>query len=115
MHESVDRFVGRAEVKLHPIGMQLNLRVAVENLSGNKRGIHQAGDKLPKKVQAWINRLKALQQLDNFRHGLERDRKRSETVWDRLENLRNDPKGLRVLTMAQTFRTVRDGPKKRLA
>ena len=61
VHESVDRFVGRAEVKLHPVGMQLNLRVAVENLSGNKREYTKLGTNCRRKVKASINRLKALQ------------------------------------------------------
>ena len=61
VHEIVDRFVGRAEVKLHPVGMQLNLRVAVENLSGNKREYTKLGTNCRRKVKASINRLKALQ------------------------------------------------------
>ena len=70
VHESVDRFVGRAEVKLHPRGMQLHLRVAVENLSESKKNTvyTKLGTNCRRKVKASINRLKALH--ETLRNGL---------------------------------------------
>ena len=60
-HESGDKVVGRAEVKLHPRGMQLNLRVGFENLTENKREYTKLGTDCRRKVKASIDSLKALQ------------------------------------------------------